>query len=57
MLLCRENAPGGPILTMEVLYQLSYVGMGRDRSCLGWTWVAQGGGAAPACRSPSDGGR
>ncbi len=26
VLLCRENAPGGPVLTMQVLYQLSYVG-------------------------------
>ncbi len=32
MLLCRENAPGGPILTMQVLYQLSYVGAAPDPS-------------------------
>ena len=32
MLLCRENAPGGPILTMEVLYRLSYVGTNDDPS-------------------------
>src|SRR4029077_454439 len=27
--LCRENAPGGPVLTMHVLYLLSYVGTDR----------------------------
>ena len=30
VLICRENAPGGPVLTMEVLYQLSYVGAAAE---------------------------
>jgi predicted nucleic acid-binding protein len=32
MLFCRENVSLGLLLTMEVLYQLSYVGVGGNRS-------------------------
>jgi hypothetical protein len=29
-LICRENVPGDPFLTVEVLYQLSYVGTAAE---------------------------
>ena len=32
MPICRKNAPPDPFLTMQVLYQLSYVGAAPDPS-------------------------